>query len=239
MKDVGAGYISAGMNRTGDQYVILLEVTSPVEGSSTLRLHNSVEESITAWNYDGTEAATYSRAPFTVDNIQSNISNELPKITITLQALPDSIVGAYVKGHFGMRGGEVNLIAIFKNHITGTAAEADYRETSSLTIDSAVINDNQVVFTLATQMEIFNATIPRRQFYRDFCSRRYDATASFDGRTKRAIHSQGYCDQPDSTSTGCPRTLEDMDGRDGCRTRGYRRLFTGFPNIPLNRVRIS
>lgn len=258
MKDVGAGYITEGVKRTGGQYVTLMEIE--VIDGSLLHFHNSAELQITAMNGAGDSAVTYSRAPFTIDSLQSNIANELPKITVTIPALPDSIAGAYVKGQFGLRGCDVTIINIFSTHITGTVAELNYREKITLTVDTASINDTQLTFSLATPLEIFNVTVPRRKFYREFCSRRYDAGAtltwtgtvhkSSTSITKGLHHANFCCSQPNGASTavgdvgGCPRTLDDMGGpggatRHGCRYRGYQSLFSGFVAIPRTRIRIS
>ena len=240
--DLGAGYISMGQERVGGQYVTMLEIgviqSQPPIVYSYTYLHDSLDETITALDHLGS-SQTFVRANFQISDIQSNVTSEFPKISITAALLPNSPTGAFVKGQSGLRGCPVYIIRTFKDFI-GTADESTCREVASLVIDSATITDTQLSLGLASKLEVSGITLPRRIFYRDFCARKYSALATYGS----AMMLDFYCNQPDDTVTGCKRMLSSCRLRPGGGSvggfgyRGYEKYFGGFPFIPRDRIRL-
>jgi phage-related protein len=224
MKDIGAGYIQEGQGRSGGQYVLLVAVKLP--DNSYIYLTDSMEESITALDQADSTTVSYVRAPLKVDMLETNITNEIPVVRLSVDADPNGVVATYVKDNDGLRGCDVYLIRTFRAFI-GTADEATCREKTMLTVDSSSVSDTQVTFNLTSPLVVYSLTVPRRRFYRDFCSRKYK-----EGPLSATDFADYYCDKPDGTSTGCKRTLDD------CRDRSYQRHFGGFPTIPRTRIRI-
>lgn len=234
MKDIGAGYIAEGMKTEGNQQITLVTITLP--NSTNVYLCDDLSASVTALAPDDVTQVVYARAPITISNdMDINVNNEFPKLTMSINADPRGIIASYVKVNDGLRGCNICVIKTFKSLI-GTAEEGTYREKSTFVVDASTISEQAVTFTLATGLELYGTSIPRRKYYKNFCPRKYISATDSDMTTNN-YWTYFYCNRPDGTAAGCNRTINADDYN--CEYFGNEQHFGAFPDIPRSRVKVS
>lgn len=207
--DLGTGFIQAANTREGTFPVTLVTIQLP---GDMWYMHNTNEAVITALNPAGDNNVDYIRSSLKLGVLSENINNEYPRLTLTVGATPDSVASGYVKAHTGLRGQSIWITRTFR-HLIGEANEATNRSVMELVIDSGNVNDTTISFGLATNMELANSVTPKRIYNRNFCTRTYSSTGSWE---------DGYC--PDALT--CNRTKQS------CTQISH---FGGFLGIAIDR----
>lgn len=207
--DLGTGFIQAANTREGTYPITLVTIQLP---GDMWYMQNTNEAVITALNPAGDNNVDYLRAELKLGVINENLNSEYPKLTLKVGATPESLAAGYVKAHTGLRGQPIWITRTFK-HLIGEANETFNRSTIEFIIDNGQVGGSSIEFGLTTKMERANSTIPKRMYNRNFCTRAYSTTGSWE---------DGYC--PDALT--CNRTLET------CKQKLH---FGGFPGIVIDR----
>jgi len=159
---------------------------------------------------------TYLQFPIKRGAISQNSEGQMDQLTIGVGNVSLEMSGFIASND--LRDNLFRIIMIFfDTKDTSTAKlEADFY------IRSYVINELQVDFLVGSKLEIFDLSIPRRNFGRNICPFNYVTDGS--GECKYA----GAASPPDGDT--CDKGLETPNG---CRAHENVVNFGGFPGIPL------
>lgn len=226
---VGSGYLIAA-NAIEGQYPILLVAFSSI-GGTTYYFTNCNEEYVWALPPGGSSypRVQYYRLNLKLSEYSTNTNFELPRLTLTVGSLPGTFL-SLIRSNNGIRGYSVSIMRTFR-HLIGESIPAYTEEVNraklDMYVDATKIGDTSIEFTLSTLLEIANIDVPKRRFYKDYCSRTY---RSFNptGADASTNYENGYCylaGQTDGTNT-CQKSS------DTCLNAYY---FTGCIGIPSER----
>ena len=185
--DLGSGYIEAANTVEGNQTLLLVTLELPNE-AGILYFSDSNEETITAKSPIDEADHDYTRIPMQLGTIDENLKGELPRVTLTVGALPNSLITSYVRGSNGLIGQTIHIVRTYR-HLIGSAEETTNRLYFEITIDYAKVVPKGIEFGLASKLELANARVPKRIFYRNYCNRAYKEFDSDDWVGEGVINS--------------------------------------------------
>lgn len=226
---IGSGYLIAANTLEG-QYPIFLVAFNDI-GGTAYYFTDCNEEYLWALPPAGSSSprVQYFRLNLTLSEYSLNMDHELPRLTLTIGMLPGTLL-SLIRSNDGLRGTSVSIMRTFR-HLVGeivpTYTEEVNRSKLDLVVDSAKITDNSIEFTLATMLEVANIDVPKRRFYRNYCSRMY---RNFNPAAPDAssYYRDGYCYLAGQTSGG----ITCNKSSDTCLNPYY---FSGCIGIPSER----
>ena len=192
---------------------------------------NVVGYSLNASGNVGATETTYTGLPVEVGAFKTNISGEIPSVSITVPNT-DRVVESLIQTRNYLRGNTVYHLRCFAKHLPSGATA--YHVGSSpdkyavikekLYIDSTTSNENVVSFVCKPKFAIKYAMIPRRTYSRE-CA--WAFTDDYLGSSCDPLASVNSASYPT-----CGGTL------DNCRERHNEKRFGGFPSIPSDPILI-
>ena len=239
--DLGSGYIEAANTVEGNQTLLLVTLELPNE-AGILYFSDSNEETITAKSPIDEADHDYTRIPMQLGTIDENLKGELPRVTLTVGALPNSLITSYVRGSNGLIGQTIHIVRTYR-HLIGSAEETTNRLYFEITIDYAKIVTKGIEFGLASKLELANARIPKRIFYRNYCNRVYkefvlsEWSGTTDTNKYTSFLEAGYCNYADTclkSTTNC-ETYTNEYATEFDNNNSMLKYFGGFPLIPSDR----
>ena len=201
MKSVHASFIKR-KNARLTKPIFLYSVQYDKVGNNWLR-YTSFPEDVT---FDG---ITYLHKAITHDRISESLDGSIPKVRLTIGNV-DRYIGYLIETNSGLRNAEVNITLVFQEEL----ANPSVYDESVFSVADVVVNQRQAEFVLASKLDVMDIKLPRRKFYRTFCS------FFFKGEGCQYL----------GVETQCNKTLQR------CTELGNVQNFGGCPAIPQKTI---
>ncbi len=150
---------------------------------------------------------TYTKFPIKFNSVNENNRGQIDSVQIVL-ANVSRLIQSYLED-FDFRGKKVTIRTVWEDEI----AVADAYMDDVYYIDSYEADQDNVVFTLASKLDVLDVQLPRRAYSRNFCGWRFKGAE---------------CAYAGAEST-CNKTKQR------CKELNNFQRFGGFPSIPSNR----
>ena len=207
-REKNATFLTAKDTMSAASPITLFTIGIP-DASATLYYSSYADGETITYFIPGTNVVqNYTPAPITVDPIKSNIEGTVDNLKISVSNVDRTITG-YLHSYNGLRGCEVNILKVFK----GSLADSTAYMRDIYYIDSAMVTQDAVEFTLTSKFNVQRVTLPMRTYYREQCSWNYNSSECVG--TSAALG-----------AAGCSRSLAS------CSAYGNIGRFGGFPTIP-------
>ena len=175
-------------------------------------------QSISYFKPGTSDSQTYTPAPITHDQVQSNVEGKIDEVHLQVSNI-NRTIGGYLHSYNGLRGCEVNILKVFKGSLTDSTA--NLRDVYY--IDSAVVTQDKVEFTLTSKFNVYDVKLPFRTFRRDQCPWTFKGPICNPASANTTINGIG-----DGT---CGKHFASCD-----TTYDNAHRFGAFPGIPMRRV---
>ena len=161
------------------------------------------------WDVDITFAGvTYIRFPITLDTISENNQSAIDAVKITVSNI-SRLIQAYLE-NYDLRGKKVTIKTVWADKLNDPDAYID----DIFYIDSYVVDQDNVQFTVTSKFDVQDVELPVRRFSRNYCGWKFKSTEC------------GYS----GSEVTCKKTKQDCKDVKNNYVR-----FGGFPSIPQNR----
>ena len=162
------------------------------------------------WNEDVVfDGETYTKYPIEHDGVSENLDGKSTKVNLTI-ANADRNIQYYLENYNGLRDAQVNILQVFKDELSNPQVV----DTMTFFVVDVGVNVGEARLVLALRYDAFAISLPRRLFYRGYCSHKFKGVAC------------GYS----GGETVCDKSLQR------CVELGNVQRYGGFPAIPQRNV---
>ena len=182
--------------------IFLYEIQYDSVGNQWLRFAN--------WHSDVVfDGQTYVKEVISHGSIRERLDGSATKIILTVGNI-DRGIQYYLENWNGLRDAKVKLLQVFEDELSDPTVV----DRMSYNIADSSVNTNEAKFVLSGTFDVFDITLPRRKFYRGYCTHKFK-----DGGC-------GYS----AGETSCDKTLQR------CTELGNTHRYGGFPAIPQGNI---
>lgn len=157
-----AAIIEKNQIASDNAWLILLEITIPIENSSPLVLRLVRNTESISWN-----GQSWTAFPFELDAPKQNSNGELPNFTIRVSNVTRTVEG-YLEQAGGGVGANVRLMVVLSKHLDVTTPELD----EEFSVQSVSYDESWVSFVLTGAVNLFRR-VPLRRYLKSFCPYKY------------------------------------------------------------------
>jgi phage-related protein len=182
--------------------IFLYEIQFDSVGNQWLRYAN--------WNEDVVfDGFTYTKAVVRHGSIKESIDGGAVKVSLHIGNV-DRGIQYYLENWNGLREAKVNILQVFKDEL----ADPTVVDRMSYNIADSSVNTSEAKFVLSGTFDVFDITLPRRKFYRGYCTHKFkDGGCGYSGG-----------------EASCNKTLQR------CTELGNTHRYGAFPAIPQRNV---
>jgi len=163
-----------------------------------------------AWSEDIVfDGQLYTKYAIRHNQVRESLDSSVSKVNLEI-ANVDRNIQYYLENYNGLRDAQVNILQIFHDEVT------DPQVVDSMTffIADVSVNDNDAGFVLSSKFDVFDITLPRRKFYRGYCTHKFkDSGCGYSG-----------------LETTCNKSLQR------CKELNNVHRYGAFPAIPQQNV---
>lgn len=150
-------------NRREGSYPIYLYAIEIEPGAILYYTSNNADVS---FYIPGTSTAqTYTAAPITHDQVETNTKGEIGGVQLTVQNVNRYIISLLLTND-ALRGCKVSILLVFSDSLT----DPDNYLIDEYYIDSSTVTENAAVFNLKSKFVVNQVVLPSRKYKRDQCS---------------------------------------------------------------------
>lgn len=131
-----------------------------------------------AWPVNVTfDGFTYAKATIAHDGIAENSNGSAPRVKLSV-GNADRVIQYYTENYNGLRDMQVNILQVFQETLTDPTVV----DRVALYVLDVSVTSQYADFELSTKYDVFDITLPRRKFYRGYCSHLFkDAGCAYSG----------------------------------------------------------
>jgi len=155
------------------------------------------------------DGETYTKYVIEHDSVQERLDGSARKLGLSI-GNADRQIQYYLENYNGFRDAKVEIRLIFYDEV-GNPSVVDL---NTFFVEDASVNANEARLILSSKFDVFDITLPRRKFYRGYCTHVFKGTGcAYSG-----------------VENSCNQTLQR------CKELGNVHRFGAFPAIPQKNV---
>jgi len=189
-------------NKAVTKPIFLYEIQYDSVGNQWLRYTNWTTDVV----FDG---QTYTKYAITHDNISESLDGSAVKVKLKIGNV-NRTIQYYLENWNGLRDAKVNILQVFFDELSTPSAV----DLLTFFIADSAVDARDATFVLSSKFDVFDITLPRRKFYRSYCSHKFkDAGCAYSG-----------------VETTCNKSMQR------CKELGNIHRYGAFPAIPQRNV---